>query len=139
MTVDLETLKALLGQRTHAEIAKLLGVSVITVRRKLKAAGLTRTYRDHSTAIPWTVPKGQDTHTFAQYLRELSAAADGTGPVVSVYHFRTAVNWARGLVSDGLDVRYSEERGWETFTAGEVSHIQGVYDRAMRRAMQLGA
>ena len=83
MTVDLETLRALLGQKTHAEIARLMGVSVITVRRKLKAAGLTRTYRSHSAAIPWTVPKGEDTHTFAQYLRELSAAADGSGPVVS--------------------------------------------------------
>ncbi|SDH17653.1 Predicted DNA-binding transcriptional regulator AlpA [Sinosporangium album] len=115
---------------TDEQIASRLGVSRRTFYRRRDQAQIPKRVMDHSSAIPWTVPKADVDHTYCTYLRALSYIAQGV-PGGSPRQRSAALRWAREGVADHLDVIY-DSLGWRMVPAVESQwHLKAVLAAAL--------
>lgn len=117
---------------TRAQQAETLGMTESSFYRRLRAEGVApmRAKMDHSAAIPWTVGRAHDKDTPTQYLRELSATAQGHGPL-SRFHRNTALNWAADLILADQDITFDD--GYKIIPANpQAWHIKTVYLAALK-------
>lgn len=116
---------------TRVQQAKALGMSRSAFYDRLNAEGVALQEKmNHKDAIPWVVGADNAMHTWVQYLRELSATAQGRGPL-SRFHRNTALNWAAELIMANRDITFDVV--FKVIPADpEDWHIKRVYEAALR-------
>ncbi|WP_433357925.1 hypothetical protein ACQP25_45310 (plasmid) [Microtetraspora malaysiensis] len=113
--------------RPYKEIAGYFNVTISGVQQAVERIGLQKRSLSHKAFLPWTIAREHRHSGPATCLRNLSKVAQGQA--VPVYKLNTALNWAKRLSDQGLDIDYSPETGFvERPATGEVWHVAMALD-----------